>query len=432
MLFRSGGGTQTFIASAIDPRITVSIPCVMVSTAMQGGCTCENASLLRIGTGNVEIAALFAPKPLGMSAANDWTKEIETKGFPELQQLYKQMGAPENVALWPQLQFGHNYNSPTREHIYAWFNKHFALGLPQPIVERDYKLLSREQLTVWDAAHPAPEGGLEFEKKLLRWWDEDSRKQIAAKPEILRAALPILIGRPESAPSPVTRTMIHTPSNGTCVVLLSDSGISVLEKKGGVSKVEMQILEQNSLISAADKFALRTDAKMPELPALREKGVTIIGIDLLGQKGASAIGATIEQQPIVKNPREALSYTLGYNGPLFAKRVQDVIAVVKPRPHLGGEIKRIILVATGHTGPIAAAAAAALASDAVDGIAIEATDEHPFAKITDWRDPNLLPGAVKYGDLAALIKLIAPRPVILFKTDAERAAAIEKLVGAAK
>ena len=60
----SGGGTQTMILAAIDPRITVSFPAVMVSTAMQGGCTCENAACLRVGTGNVEFAALFAPLSL--------------------------------------------------------------------------------------------------------------------------------------------------------------------------------------------------------------------------------------------------------------------------------------------------------------------------------------------------------------------------------
>ena len=64
----SGGGTQTFILSAIDPRPAVAFPAVMVSTAMQGGCTCENCSNLRVGTGNVEFAALAAkamePKPV--------------------------------------------------------------------------------------------------------------------------------------------------------------------------------------------------------------------------------------------------------------------------------------------------------------------------------------------------------------------------------
>jgi dienelactone hydrolase len=59
----SGGGTQTFMLAAVDPRLAVSFPAVMVSTAMQGGCTCENACLLRVGTGNIELAGLFAPKP---------------------------------------------------------------------------------------------------------------------------------------------------------------------------------------------------------------------------------------------------------------------------------------------------------------------------------------------------------------------------------
>ena len=78
----SGGGTQTMLLSAIDPRVTVECPAVMVSTSMQGGCTCENASLLRVGTGNVEFAALFAPKPLGMTCADDWTHEFPHQRLP--------------------------------------------------------------------------------------------------------------------------------------------------------------------------------------------------------------------------------------------------------------------------------------------------------------------------------------------------------------
>jgi cysteine synthase/dienelactone hydrolase len=75
----SGGGTQTMILAAIDERLKLSFPAVMVSTAMQGGCTCENACLLRVDTGNVEFAALFAPKPQGLTTADDWTREMATK-----------------------------------------------------------------------------------------------------------------------------------------------------------------------------------------------------------------------------------------------------------------------------------------------------------------------------------------------------------------
>ena len=174
----SGGGTQTFILSAIDHRPHVAMPAVMVSTAMQGGCTCENACCLRVGTGNVEIAALFAPKPQGLTAADDWTREMETKGFPELKKLYELVGAGNNVMLKPLVHFPHNYNYVSRATMYDWFNTHLNLGHKTPIVEQDYKRLSKEDLTVWDDQHPRPDGGPQFERDLLNWWNRDTQGQL--------------------------------------------------------------------------------------------------------------------------------------------------------------------------------------------------------------------------------------------------------------
>ncbi len=176
----SGGGTQTMILSAIDPRVAVSFPAVMVSTAMQGGCTCENASLLRVHTGNIEFAALVAPRPLGMTAANDWTKEIATRGLPELEQLYTLLGAKDRVMAQALVQFPHNYNYVSREVMYQFFNRHLQLGFESPVLEEDYEPLTKAELTVWDDAHRPPPSGPDHERSLLATITREADAQLEA------------------------------------------------------------------------------------------------------------------------------------------------------------------------------------------------------------------------------------------------------------
>ena len=145
----SGGGTQTMLLAAIDDRIDLSFPCVMVSTSMQGGCTCENSCLLRINTGNIEFAGLFAPKPQGMNTANDWTKELSTKGFPDLQALYELHGKKDNVFLLRGEHFQHNYNAVTRSAFYTFITQHLKLGKEAPLLAHAYAPLSRAQPSLW-------------------------------------------------------------------------------------------------------------------------------------------------------------------------------------------------------------------------------------------------------------------------------------------
>src|SRR5205085_6897807 len=121
---------------AIDDRVTAAFPAVMVSTQMQGGCVCENAPYLRQDAGNIDIAAIFAPKPLAMTGAHDWTINIEKKGLPELKQVYKLYDAEDRVMAKCFPQFEHNYNQVSRELMYNWFNKHLNLGLSAPVEEK--------------------------------------------------------------------------------------------------------------------------------------------------------------------------------------------------------------------------------------------------------------------------------------------------------
>ena len=176
----SGGGTQTFMLCAVDDRPLVSVPVVIVSADRQGGCTCENICGLRIGTNNLDFTALHAPKPLLLISADDASRTMPERGFPELQAHYQLLGAQANLEHVPLLHFPHNYNYVSRTAMVHFLNKHLHLGHDEPILERPYKRLTQEELSVWDEEYPKPSGGREFELELLDWLAEDSDKQIAA------------------------------------------------------------------------------------------------------------------------------------------------------------------------------------------------------------------------------------------------------------
>ena len=119
----SGGGTQTFLISAVDQRVRVAAPVNMISAIMQGG-PCESAPGLRLGTFNVEIGALMAPRPLLMvSASGDWTKNTPKDEFPAIQSIYQLYGKPELVES-KQVDAPHNYNRQSREIVYSFFARH--------------------------------------------------------------------------------------------------------------------------------------------------------------------------------------------------------------------------------------------------------------------------------------------------------------------
>jgi hypothetical protein len=120
----SGGGTQTFVLGAIDDRVAVSAPVNMVSAHFQGGCECENAPGLRVGTNNVEIAAMMAPRPqLLVAATGDWTKNVPKEEFPQIQRVYRLYGK-EGLVETVRMDAEHNYNKDSRQAVYRFFARH--------------------------------------------------------------------------------------------------------------------------------------------------------------------------------------------------------------------------------------------------------------------------------------------------------------------
>jgi dienelactone hydrolase len=123
----SGGGTQTFLLTAVDNRIAAAVPVNMISASMQGGSNCENAANLRLDTFNVEVGALAAPRPMLMVAATgDWTKNTPKEEFPAVQSIYRLLGAEDKVQV-RQFNAPHNYNRDSREAMYAFFGQ-WVLG----------------------------------------------------------------------------------------------------------------------------------------------------------------------------------------------------------------------------------------------------------------------------------------------------------------
>ena len=146
----SGGGTQTFVLTAVDPRIKVSAPVNMISSTMQGGCLCENAPILRLNNSNMEIGAMMAPKPLLLvSATGDWTRETPRVEYPAIRSIYALYGATDRVKN-VHIDAGHNYNQSSREAMYRFFAKHL-LGLDghEDYVEPPYEIAPEEALRVF-------------------------------------------------------------------------------------------------------------------------------------------------------------------------------------------------------------------------------------------------------------------------------------------
>ena len=423
----SGGGTQTMLLAAIDPRVKLSFPAVMVSTAMQGGCTCENSSLLRVNTGNIEFAALFAPKPQGMTTAADWTKEMSTKGFPELKQLYTTLGAADKVMLQRGEHFPHNYNAVSRSAFYTWLNRHFKLGFKEPVVEQDYEPLRREQLTVWDDQHPAPKAeDPDFERALLKWFADDASKQLTASvatPEgtkqTLGAAIEVVIGRTLSNAGESEWVIKEKQDRGNYVEMTGLLVNKKYQEELPVAWLYPKEWKGRVVIWLGDsgKASLYTGdgAVNPAVLQLVNGGATVVGADLLFQGEFSADGQPVKQSRVVANPREFAGYTYGYNHALFAQRTHDVLTLVNyvktakvgshPAP------TALAVVGFGNMGAIAAAARA-VSGDAITHAVVD-TNGFRFSKVLDYRDPQFLPGGSKYLDVPGLLALGAPHQLWL-------------------
>ena len=189
----SGGGTQTFLCAAVDKRVTLSAPVVMVSSWMYGGCACESglpihrSGMSGFGTNNAEIAALAGPRPqLIVSIDADWTRTVPEREFPYIRGVY---ALYHREAFLKNKHFAgeaHDFGPSKRSAVCMFVAGHFMLdftrvlkpvsgaeggtGKPSSLGNRtvrefdDGAVEAEEVMRAFDAEHPLPAGA-------LRGWD---------------------------------------------------------------------------------------------------------------------------------------------------------------------------------------------------------------------------------------------------------------------
>ncbi|GIW87335.1 MAG: acetylxylan esterase [Isosphaeraceae bacterium] len=416
----SGGGTQTFLLTAIDQRIRAAAPVVMVSEGFQGGCECENPPGLRWGTDNVEIAALAAPRPLKLvGATGDWTSNTTAHILPVLRGVYGLYGVPDRVSA-DVFTAPHNYNQTSRNAVYAFLGG-WLLGLDDPsrTTEGPQTTEDGSALLTIDAEHPLPEprsSPSELEAFLVAQRDEAIQRMrpsmFPAEWEAAREHLArihrVRLGLRSLAPGEVVyRELRRADRDGLWV------GHGQVERGEPADSVPVVWVEKPGarraviLASPRGKAALvGPDGRLASLAqALVDRGFRVVAFDPL------YVGDAFEPTGRALRRSETDHYET-YNPSLAVDRIRDLETVAAWASGWSGDLG-VDLVAWGSMGPLVL-----LALPGLEGLGRAAVDLEGF----DYGDGSGavpleldLAGVLQFGGLPVAAALAAPRPLRIIR-----------------
>jgi len=394
----SGGGTQSFLLAAVDDRIKVTVPAVMVSHTMQGGCFCENAPGLRVDFSNIDLAAAAAPRPqLLIGATGDWTKTtLEVEG-PDVAKVYQLLGAPGNMSA-VRFDFPHNYNRISREAMYAWMAR-WLQGQPAgPVEEKPFTLPPRDRLKVFlDDDYP-PDAVSETEYTAA--WIQQRQRDV----EKLRPTGPESHARFVQTLTPTwSRAFALDGSEKTHLEIAGAFGRTGrgdrIERRLAMTRVDnprAAIVLAHPDGKAAIGAGGRWEKQAVHLVAA---GIPVLAFDAF-QTGPQRDPAVLARSPFT-------NFFNTYNRTVLQERVQDIAtAIAYARQIFPGA--RIVLIGEDAAGLWALAAARLADATLADAGNLDVADDAAMSA------PELfVPGIRLLGGFDGAVALAAPKPLNL-------------------
>ena len=418
----SGGGLQTEVLSAVEPRIKVSIP------VCYGGCAPDTPA--RRGLGITDVDALIAPRPLLMIEATGDPRAgvaAKQKRHQLIAGLYAVSHAPDRTqfAIFDE---PHGYGPSIRQGAYRWLSRWLRHTEPtaaelaeQPIVLEPDSALA---CTTTGQVKTALGGETVFslnraEARRMRdraplpstrdaWGDW--RHRLSAEVES-RIAL-------NRAASPLDAKTLERIDRGSYVlekvVYYSEPEIYVpsvllLPKKEGNAPGVVFVNENGKTATGVVENYLRP---------LAESGAAVLAIDPRGT-GETAAPANAENsyRAFTGDHESRLMYdALAAGATPLGMRTRDVLrAVAYLRARPGIDRQRIVVIGQGSSGLLALHAAAldeSVAGAAVTGALAE------YSAIVDTeiythRYVMFTPGVLGKYDLPEVAALVAPRPLVV-------------------
>ena len=396
----SGGGTQAFLLSAVDDRLQFASPVNMVSSIMQGGDLCENAPGLRLHTSNVEIAAMFAPKPmLLVSATGDWTHNVPKEEYPAIRRIYDLYGKGDQVEV-VQIKQVHNFNELSREAVYRFLAKQNpGLSDSRELTEHDISVPTLPEMMAL-SNRTLPANALDLDGAFRLWQDiSQAQNNQIQDPVFLRDRLMQTLA--VEIPQDVIAGL-----DGRSIVLSRPS------QKDRVPGIWIQGHGKTAIV--VDPNGSATALKTEVVARLRKEGRPILLLDVFQTGAAKAPRngdpATDAASKLADDADDEERADAAAGRPKFltfnvsddAARVQDIVTAIVYASRSGGEVE---VFARGDAALWSVFAAAA----STVRVSLQLESVPKLTSNADYVEHFNVPGSLRAGGIKVAEKLLQVR-----------------------